>query len=357
MAHPAGLRKSALAANGRSRQSSYPFVFTSSVLTPHARNVKHPISPCFGQQACHPARRPSILTASGSVLHNRWSHRLNCAASSTTTDVVTPTEDKLSVSLATREALQSIKFDVMPEGRGQAIVVVAVAEGSEADQAGVTPGLKLTGISDPVRDSEVWQLQDRPSLRFVRDAMRYRVNTNIQFEFITFDMPASVSAGGNILPPSSSTTTNDSATATDSSSTAISDESDVEASSSSSSSNQVVANAVDALVGGSGTQNTSNSNSSSNSSSPGKAATGMTIADRLAAQYEESQKVGPGLTEVQQRQQRRQDYMNAEGQRDDRGFLLFMLSLFVLPSLVILLVAYFSGYLDSMYQHSLTNLR
>lgn len=59
----------------------------------------------------------------------------------------------------------------------------------------MTPGLKLTGISDPVRDSEVWQLQDRPSLRFVRDAMRYRVNTNIQFEFITFDMPASVSAG------------------------------------------------------------------------------------------------------------------------------------------------------------------
>lgn len=48
----------------------------------------------------------------------------------------------------------------MPTGPAQqAIVVEAVADGSNAAQAGVQRGMKLTAISDPVRRNEVWQLQ------------------------------------------------------------------------------------------------------------------------------------------------------------------------------------------------------
>lgn len=38
-------------------------------------------------------------------------------------------------------------------------MVEAVAEGSSAAQAGIQRGMKLTAISDPVRRSEVWELQ------------------------------------------------------------------------------------------------------------------------------------------------------------------------------------------------------
>ncbi len=40
-------------------------------------------------------------------------------------------------------------------------------------------GQRLVGISDPVRQDEVWQLQDRPSLRYVRDVLRMRAPASI----------------------------------------------------------------------------------------------------------------------------------------------------------------------------------
>lgn len=41
-------------------------------------------------------------------------------------------------------------------------------------QAGVLRGQRLYEISDPIRADEMWVLNDRPSLRFVRDALSMR---------------------------------------------------------------------------------------------------------------------------------------------------------------------------------------
>lgn len=70
-----------------------------------------------------------------------------------------------SVEIPTADARTSIRFMVVPTGPAQqAIVVEAVADGSSAAQAGVQRGMKLTGISDPVRRNEVWQLQVRTAV-------------------------------------------------------------------------------------------------------------------------------------------------------------------------------------------------
>lgn len=68
-----------------------------------------------------------------------------------------------SVQVPTADARRCIRFAVVPMGPAQqAIVVEAVAEGSQAfSEAGIQRGLRLTGISDPVRRDEVWKLQVR----------------------------------------------------------------------------------------------------------------------------------------------------------------------------------------------------
>ena len=70
------------------------------------------------------------------------------------------TDTLYSVEIPTAEARSCIRFNVVPTGPAeQAIVVEAVADGSSAAQAGIQRGMKLTAISDPVRRSEVWELQ------------------------------------------------------------------------------------------------------------------------------------------------------------------------------------------------------
>ena len=49
------------------------------------------------------------------------------------------------------ELLRSLLLELRPEGRGQAVVVVGVLEGSQADRTGVMPGQKILAISDPIR--------------------------------------------------------------------------------------------------------------------------------------------------------------------------------------------------------------
>eukprot|EP00775_Hariotina_reticulata_P013100 gene13099-13228_t len=107
----------------------------------------------------------------------RQNRRNNCSS----TDVAVLANH--SVEIPTTDARRCIRFQLVPSGTGQAIVVESVAEGSSAQQAGVKVGMKLSGISDPVRRDEVWQLQDRPSLRYVRDVLRMRANAYIQLQF------------------------------------------------------------------------------------------------------------------------------------------------------------------------------
>jgi len=182
-------------------------------------------------------------------------------------------------------------------GSGQAIIVVAVAAGSEADELGVRPGLRLTAISDPIRRSEVWRLQDRPSLKNIRELIKMRSADTITLEFEQWEGPVPGPMRGDLY----------SATRSSSSSAGSS---------------------VPGSAAGSVTSSMDGSSSSSTES----------IGDRLQRQYQASQAAGRSPTAVEQRQQRRQEYMDQSDQRDDRPLLLGLFAAFLLPPLIILLV-------------------
>ena len=84
-----------------------------------------------------------------------------------------------AVTLRTREARASLRFT---EGRVQqstVVLVEAVGVGSEAQEQGVQPGDQVLALSDPVRPAELWQLNSRASVHFVRDALRLRVSPQV----------------------------------------------------------------------------------------------------------------------------------------------------------------------------------
>ena len=66
-------------------------------------------------------------------------------------------------------------------------------------QAGVLRGQRLYEISDPIRADEMWVLNDRPSLRFVRDAFSMRRSPTI--DLVLSRMPEAEP----VSPPSSLT--------------------------------------------------------------------------------------------------------------------------------------------------------
>ena len=75
------------------------------------------------------------------------------------------------------------------------------------------------------------------------------------------------------------------------------------------------------------------------------ASEGMTIAQKLQQQQEEA---AVTLTAVERRRRKRQEYMNTSSGRDNRLFWFVVLAAFVLPVVIILGVAFQSGYLDRL---------
>lgn len=213
----------------------------------------------------------------------------------------------LRVELDTAEARRSIRFDAAPMGFGQAIVVVEVTDRSEAQEACVRPGMRLTAISDPIRPFEVWKLQDRPSLKNIRELLRMRSAETITLEFERWDGPMPGLAGDSLSAVSS----------------------------------------------GSGTDASSAASPLVSSDGP----PGESIGDRMARQYREAAAAGRTPTAVEQRMQRRKARMEEDARRDDRPFLLGLLALFALPPLIILAIAQGSGYLDQLYLNTLTGLK
>jgi hypothetical protein len=66
-------------------------------------------------------------------------------------------------------------------------------------KAGVVPGQKLISISDPIRPDQQWSLQDRPSLRFVKDLINANRNKDLSIEMsakaLYFEAPQSTATG------------------------------------------------------------------------------------------------------------------------------------------------------------------
>lgn len=269
----------------------------------HATVAKIPAT-----QSKNVARRSRSFTTPRYCTANRrgWQTRLVLASGS---GQPTTTEQQISLSLdlPTSEAQTTIRFSSVSVGRGTAIVVAAVAAGSSAEAAGVHPGQQLLALSDPIRADETWKLNERASLRYVRDAVRMRradylvlelsVEPLREWEEAVRSVDASMSESGAESSPE--------------------DEWRGEADAS-------MAEDEGARVGD-----------------------GLTVKERLQLEYEREAASGR-KSAMQQRMERRKEYFEQATERNDGPFFAGLLALFVLPALAILVAASASGYLDDL---------
>ncbi|KAG2435849.1 hypothetical protein HXX76_007044 [Chlamydomonas incerta] len=299
-------------------------------------------------------RRPCPLLRSAQGPAPLRTPRCEASAEPGTATTSAPVRDgKFEITLRGIEALQTVRLGLVPDGRGQAVVVTEVAEGSRAEELGVTRGMKMNALSDPIRYGELWDLQDRPSLRFVVDTFKMRRNQPIDLQFepmmkqsemdIIFG-PAGASSSSDEREPSEvyvegqqpSPAASRSASASASPSGAASPARvplDMVPDSPLGS-----VNSIDQLLG-----TVSDSEE--------------TIADKLAAKYQEQQRMRVAVNQVQKRIDRRKEYMAIDDQRDDTGLLLGLAAAFLIPPLIILIIAFSTGYLDQIYLTSLGMFR
>ncbi|CAD7697581.1 unnamed protein product [Ostreobium quekettii] len=218
--------------------------------------------------------RWAVIVAPSSLRKRSRNERCQASEADLTSLSETPRREldgtTLRVTISTEDAQQALQWDLLQERTGQIVVVSAVAPGSQAQQVGIAVGYRLCSISDPVRPDEMWPLNDRASVRFVRDSIKFRRPGTINLEF---ELPAG----------------------------AVSE------------------------------------------------ADTTTVGDRLAQKYERDEDKRKALSDVQKRIRRRKDYMEEVGQRDDSAFFTGAIASVVVPPLLILLVAYFTGYLDVLY--------
>ncbi|GIM03519.1 hypothetical protein Vretimale_8277 [Volvox reticuliferus] len=229
-------------------------------------------------------------------------------------------------------------------GKGQAVVVTEVAEGSAAEQLGVRRGQKLNALSDPMRYGTMWNLEDRPSLKFVVDTFKMRRSSPIDLEFEPMmsaeDMDAifgSTAAAGTRNGSGDGGGEEGSAPASGSAAASGGDSGTGNRALDMSPDNALASfGSIDQMLG---------------SGSDGES---ETIGERLAAKYAAQQRARMTVNEVQRRIDRRKAYMEIDDQRDDTGLLLGLAAAFLLPALSILTIAYFTGYLDRLYLTALT---
>lgn len=81
----------------------------------------------------------------------------------------------LNLELPTADFQEGVQLTPLRRQRGgTAIIVQQVAPGSACAAAGVRPGQQLLAISDPIRQSEVWELNGLASIKYVRQAISGR---------------------------------------------------------------------------------------------------------------------------------------------------------------------------------------
>jgi len=241
----------------------------------------------------------------------------------------TTQEDNFQVEIATSEAQTALKFAAVRVGGGKAIVVEAVAVGSEAAEAGIRPGQQLYSLSDPIRPSETWIVNDRASLRYVRDAVRMRRASFIMLELSRVPLKEWLDEKEDSGLPSSLAS--------------YTSESDAEAPPPAREPDLLSAVAAEAATASSG--NLSSSDSIDLPGSSRTAAAAGTIGERLQRNYKKS---NSGMTDLEKRVSKRKEYFEQTKTRNDTPFFLGVLAAFLLPALIILGVASASGYLDSL---------
>jgi hypothetical protein len=192
------------------------------------------------------------------------------------------------------------------------IIIKSVTPGSQASKAGILPGSRLLAISDPIRDNgPLWTLNDRASIRFVRDALRLRTSGTITI-VVTSDRVVELE---KILPVG-------------------------DASSSTSRSNN---NEDGSAVAAAAATSQSTSSSSSSVDRP------LTIGEKMELEWKEKEtQIQQQKSAYEKRVARRQGYFEEASGRDDSKFFAYVCAAFLLPAAGILAVAFLSGYLDKL---------
>lgn len=215
--------------------------------------------------------------------------------------------------LPTKEAQQTVKFALARIGNQNAVVISRLVGGSAAAEAGVRPGQRLLAISDPMRggDSTLWHLNDRPSMRFVRDALSMRSGDSITF----------LLSRESTLEPSKEPL-------------ASIDVSDNGA---------AVTSTFDASLFDDETPPSpaNSSDSADSTESEGGQGSKQTVRQKLESGQQRQ-------TDFERRQQRRKEFFQQETKRDDGRLIITAAAVVLLPAIAILAFAYFSGYLDTL---------
>lgn len=236
--------------------------------------------------------------------------RLCSIKAATPTHVPTP---HCSVELPTADVQSAMRLTGVVQGRGAAIVVSAVAPGSAAAAAGVRVGQQLLAVSDPVRRTEMWDLNAQASLRYVRQAIRMRVSESIELKLSAAPIPEwqqvvtarRAAATAAAAPPAAQQQQPDDAAASGASMDSAGDDL-----------LSAIVQEAEALRSGS-SFDAADSAARSAATAPTSAAAGaLTVADRLAAKYAAEQAGEAGeapqreraLTDLERRQRRRKEY-------------------------------------------------
>ncbi len=308
---------------------NYNSMLQAQPLAAIIRSQHHPVIAFRGQSLHRSQQRiiistfKSTLPTSSAVFTSKrcrasYPHRFQAAGSSGES-----TSDRFQVEISTNEAQTALKFSAIRVGGGKAIVVAAVAAGSEAAEAGIQVGQQLFSLSDPIRPAETWALNDRSSLRYINDAVRMRRAPYILFELSTTPLKEWVEeTQGSGFP--SALNSYSSASDTDEPIIPPVDEPDL-----------LSAVAAEAL---------SSSSSLDSVDLPISAAPGS-IGERLQRNYKKS---NSGMTDLEKRQSKRKEYFAQTGKRNDTTFFLGVLAAFLLPAVIILGIASSSGYLDAL---------
>jgi len=248
-------------------------------------------------------------------------HHYQCSA--TSGGSTTATRSKLRVTLDTDEISSSVEFSRTQIGQRSSVILVSrVKAGSVAEQEGLKVGQQLLAISNPSQPEDLWNLNERPSLRFVTDAVRLSRSSTVTIEV----------TGGGV----------DTSRASASQSSEPRDESE--------------ASLMDNIVAAAQSRDPEDRPSSSKSSLldsveevivGGKDGGPQTIASKLESAFkEEEDSASRERKQIVARKQRRRDYMERESTRDNTKLALGLAAAFFLPAFGILTYAFSSGLMD-----------
>ena len=220
-----------------------------------------------------------------------------------------------SVELASVDMKATVTLARLRAGPGYAIVIASVAPGSEAASAGVRPGQQLLQVSDPIRPNEVWQLNESSSLRHVRQAVRMRVPDTITLLLSREPIPewAQHVVAARAAAAAEREQTQDPGRQQQ--------QQQGEAAAAGDSSAEAADDLLSAIVQAASSGESMDSGDEGGASAGGRG--GLTVAEKLEAQYRQQQEAEGGapeaaqawqaLTALEKRQKRRKEYFEQVG--------------------------------------------